>query len=344
MGRVGGKHKVNQVSESTIFLHIGMPKAASSYLHGNIFPLLMPGRYVMPGARNAKTSSYRFRRNAFSVRRFSDSFHRQSDFWHHHGEEFLRKYLWPFLHRDREPDSVLVSDEAVTRLNHFSLRRMPNAFDRDEIENHFRLFAQSARRIGFNRIKVLFIIRRQDFLLASSYAQLSRKIIGASQRDFERRVQRLIEKNSNPDKASFFPLDYKSLHQSLTNSLPREHVQLIALEEITHDFQGFTKKLTDFIEIGDSSHAFPQGPANSRLKTENKWGLRPLLLFKSSQIVKSARINFEFTLPRQLTGRAEQIELTPELSGRIMDHFSTPNSRLNELLDIDLCRFGYCAC
>lgn len=329
------------MSQSTIFLHIGMPKAASTYFQRAIYPILMPGRYIFPGGRNAKKPSYRFRRNVFSVRRFSDAFHQKSDFWRQHGDEFLRKFLSSFLNGDLEPNSVLISDEAVTRLNHFNIKRMPGAFNRQEIENNFRLFTKAAQRIGFKRTKILLIIRRQDILLASSYAQLSRKIAGASQKDFEKRIYRLIRNDSNPEKTTFYSVDYKSFCQSIVRSLPEENLTVIPLEQISYDFPGFINKLMNFLEVEESCHAFSKFPVNSRSAGENKWDLRPLLLFKSSQVLKSSRIYFEMTVPRYLMGREKYIELTQELSSEIMQHYADSNKKLSEMLNVDLCKFGY---
>lgn len=291
----------------------------------------------MPGAGNAKKPSYRFRRNAFSVRRFSDSFHRRSDFWHQHGDEFLKKYLSPFLNGSREPDSVLISDEAVTRLNHFNIRQMPGAFERYEIENNFRLFAQAAKRIGFAHTKVLLVIRRQDDLLASSYAQLSRKIVGASQADFEGRIRKLTDPDLNADGESFYSLDYYEVYQSLTRILSKENVMVLPLEAMSDEFATSIERLAQFFATEETRHSFSKVPANSRSAGDNKWGLRPLLLFKS------ARPKIEITLPRSWSGRSEHVELTKEMSSVIMSYYAKNNRRLNELLDIDLCKYGYCS-
>lgn len=295
----------------------------------------------MPGARNAKDPRYRFRRNAFSVRRFSDSFHCRSGFWHHHGDAFLRMFLSPFLNADRDPNSVLISDEAITRLNHFNLKRMPDAYERDEIENHFRLFARTARQLGYGRTKVLLIMRRQDLLLASSYAQLSRKIVGASQADFERRIYKLLQGASELDRR-FYSFDYESLHECLVRSLSEENVKFIPLEEIASDFSNFVNSIAEFLDMQDTWESLSELPTNSRAKGENKWGLRPLLLFKSSQILKSPTIDFEFTVPRFLTRRGKQIKLTPRLSSDILHHYAASNGKLNDSLEFDLSRFGYC--
>ncbi|MDA3920027.1 MAG: hypothetical protein PF501_05000 [Salinisphaera sp.] len=325
------------MSESTLYLHIGMPKAASSYLHSAVFPFLMPERYLMPGAANAKKPEYQFRKNRFAVKRFSDAFHQRSDFWHQHGDEFLHSFLAPFLSDESDPKSVLVSDEAITRLNHFNLPRMPDAFVDAQIEDNFRSVAESAGRLGFKRTKVLLVIRRQDLLLASSYAQLSRKIIGASQKDFEKRVTRLVRSSSNDNSLNFFPMNYYRLHECLRRSLGKENVLMLPLEELSRSFEGAIKKMAEFFNIEQQDQVLSRTSENARSSRKDHWGLRPLLLFKSR------RETYQITAPRFITRRAETIELTPGVSNQIMSHYRESNSKLNNWLNTDLSRFGYCS-
>lgn len=298
----------------------------------------MPGQYVMPGARNAKKPSYQFRENAFSVKRFSDSFHMDSGFWNQHGEEFLRKFLSPVLHNGQEPSSTIISDEAVTRVNHFNIRRMPKAFGRADIEEKFRLFAQAAKNIGFDRTKILVIIRRQDVLLASSYAQLSRKILFASQRDFEKRVQELLGNKFGLPEDDFYSVEYYKLYQSLIASVGKENVCLLLLEEMASEFKVFEKRITDFLELENNELPLSQALQNSRSLGKNTWRIRPILLYKSGQ----ERV--QITAPRCLTNRGKDIRLTPDLSRMIMRHYMDSNQKLDEMLDIDLSGFGYCSC
>lgn len=325
------------MSESTLYLHIGMPKAASSYLHSAVFPFLMPERYLMPGAANAKKPEYQFRKNKFSVKRFSDAFHQQSDFWHQHGDEFLHNFLAPFLNDGQDPESLLVSDEAITRLNHFNLRRMPDAFVDAQIENNFRSVAESAIRLGFKRTKVLLVIRRQDLLLASSYAQLSRKIIGASQKDFEKRVDRLIRSSSDDNSLNFFPMNYYRLYECLRRSLGDENVLMLPLEELSRSFDGAIGRMAEFFNIEKQDHVLSRTSENARSSQKDHWGLRPLLLFKSR------RETYQLTAPRFITRRAKTIELTAGLSDEIMVHYAESNEKLNSQLNTDLCHLGYCA-
>lgn len=214
----------------TLVVHVGLPKAASSYLHRSIFPQLMGGHYVMPGAANAKKSAYLFSRNRFGVRRFSDAFQKSEAFWGRHGDSFLRQYRDLASYDGPRPRALLISDEAVTRVNHFGIRTMPPAFDADQFRANLRGLRDSARRVGFERVRFLMMTRRQDKLLAASYVQLSRKIPHASQHDFERRVQRLLRRSPDELESRFFGIDYGQLYDCFAETVGSENVSVMPIE------------------------------------------------------------------------------------------------------------------
>lgn len=329
--REAGRH-----TPQTLYVHVGLPKAASSYLHGHVFPDLMGGRYVMPGARNAKDPAYRFRRNRFGVRRFSDAFQKQPEFWQLHGESFLHRYLAPLEDAGRLPRSVLISDEAITRLNHFGIRLMPEAFRAEQLCANLDGLRACARKLGFERVRLLLMTRRQDTLLAASYVQLSRKIPGASQADFERRVKSLLARPRLAGEAPFYGMDYGRLHDCFAASVGADNVCILPIERIGADFDGFVGDMRRFLELDADQVDLSQAPTNTRARGGNRWGLRPLLAFKSP------RGNFEITVPRWLTGRAAEIELTPALESAIRAHYDEENRRLARNIEQNLGVYGYC--
>ncbi len=334
-GARDGTHPSGRPSEPILYLHIGLPKAASSYLHGHVFPQLMPGQYLMPGARNAKLPAYRYRPNRYGVRRFSDAFQRNPGFWGDHGDAFLRQFLSPFLAGGHPEQSVLISEEAITRLNHFGIRAMPDAFERGRLRDNLAAFDQCARRMGFARTRVLLMIRRQDLLLASSYVQLSRKIIGASQQDFERRVERLISGGTVGPGHTFYPMEYAKLHECLTSVLPAQDVCFLPIESLAGAFDEFAHTIRRFLNAKSVATELSRRPSNTRSMGRNRWALRPLLAFKSP---KGA---LEITIPPALTGRDSVIELRPDMAENIRRHYAEGNRQVADAITADLGAYGY---
>lgn len=319
----------------TLVVHVGLPKAASSYLHGSIFPQLMGGHYVMPGAANAKKSAYLFARNRFGVRRFSDAFQKSEAFWHRHGESFLRQYKNLASFNGPRPRALLISDEAVTRVNHFGIRAMPPAFSAAQLRANLRGLYEAARRLGFERVRFLMMTRRQDKLLAASYVQLSRKIPHASQRDFERRVQRLLRRSPEELKRRFFGIDYGQLYDCFAETVGAENVSVMPIEMIGADFPGFIGEMRDVLDVQDTADGLSPTPANARSRRANRWGMRPLLLYKS----RHGR--WQVTLPARLTGRESEIELGESLAQGIRGHFDSENRRMGIATERDFGAYGY---
>lgn len=319
----------------TLVVHVGLPKAASSYLHGSIFPQLMGGHYVMPGAANAKKAAYLFSRNRFGVRRFSDAFQKSGAFWGSHGDSFLRQYMDLASFDEPRPRALLISDEAITRVNHFGVRTMPPAFVADQLRANLRGLCDSARRIGFERVRFMMMTRRQDKLLAASYVQLSRKIPHASQRDFERRVQRLLQRSPDELASRFFGIDYGQLYDCFAETAGAENVSVMPIEMIGSDFSSFIDEIRDLLDVQKEAEGLSPKPANARSRQANRWGLRPLLLFKS----RHGRL--QFTLPARLTGRDSEIELSESLARSICGYFDSENRRMAAATGRDFGAYGY---
>ena len=75
------------------------------------------------------------------------------------------------------------------------------------------------------RVKVLVTLRNQFDWLCSHYAQLSNRIIGASQADFTRQVERIV-RTGDPY------LDFASLIDALRGAVGTDHVTALLLEDI----------------------------------------------------------------------------------------------------------------
>ncbi|RJS92833.1 hypothetical protein [Salinisphaera sp. Q1T1-3] len=319
----------------TLVVHVGLPKAASSYLHVDVFPQVMGGHYVMPGAANAKKSAYRFPRNRFGVRRFSDAFQKDAAFWAAHGQAFLRQYMGLADFETTKPRSLLISDEAVTRVNHYGVRNMPAAFDPGALRANLRGLYDSARGLGFDRVRLMLMTRRQDTLLAASYVQQSRKIPRASQADFERRVQTLLSRSNDDLSRQFFGIDYGRLFDCFADVVGAENVSVMPIELIGPEFDVFIDEMRRVLDVDNTHLDLSQAPVNARSRTANRWGLRPLLLYKS----RHSRV--QLTVPTRLSGRASEIELTEPLAAAIRDHFDSENRRLAEMTGLDLAAYGY---
>ncbi len=210
---------------------------------------------------------------------------------------------------------------------------------------------------GSGRVRVLFTIRSQPLWLASLYSQLSGRIYGASQRNFEEQMlSAAAEGNSY--------LHWSSWVDEIKQVVGSDHLCVLPIEEI--GTLEYWKRLSEFVEFqGKSAEelmACSGNIQNKRNKGSAAWEIRPWKPRYLSYRVKTTTSLSTFPWVRN-TGihlakrmdkfvdpfislfdrrvRGQRIELTDEIRGRISDHVAASNRKLAGELGKDLGALGY---
>lgn len=309
---------------STLTLHIGLPKTATTFLQTTIFqqiagvkvlPTPVSGRFVMPDDL------------ATGQRIMSCALKRSAAIWSQWGDTLFSDMLGP-----REAwsvQNVLISDEGIGRIG-----------SRPELLNaHLRCIARQAERWGFSELRLVCLFRRQDFWLASHYAQISDRNHAASQADFERMARSTISAFQARYEFGML-LDYAALYDALVDVVGARGVAMIPYEQLSADSEAFYHRLSGFLGVA----VLPQGPdanganadRNVRSAGAQTWELRA-----SSR--GAGRLVHALLGRIRLHGlvRPRTITLTDELSREILDVYRHSNVRLARALSTDLAPYGY---
>lgn len=337
---------------NTFYLHVGPPKTASTFLQKTILPQIADIRCHTKPTVTFGDSEINFR----------DLFLFSPDLW-----KTFRKEPFAFLKDSisKEQD-VLVSDEGIYRRPaspqpRLDLRQKkygpivkanPKAGGRQDhtsFRSHLDALREGARKQGFSQTKVLLTVRRQDEMLASLYAQLSRFVRGASQENFERWALHLTN-----DRAGFYlgggqKLSYYLWYESIVEALGETNVLLLPFELLRESTSGFLKRWLKFLGV-ESAVSIANSLSDTRAKNRRsgsdlKWDISPPIRKLN---LRPSRVFKAFGLPTSLPARwpdfqrDEEIRLTRELSQETLRSYEEENRRLdNQGLDLNLKEYGY---
>jgi len=196
-------------------------------------------------------------------------------------------------------------------------------------------------------VRILLTLRNQYDWLCSHYAQLSNRIIGASQSDFERQVRRILTSGDAY-------LDFASLIDAFGTAVGPERVSVLLLEDIaTHDYW---EALSSLVGTELPKEGSVQQRANQRSTAEG-WELRPYDRRKYPLRVTLVGQEPTPDHPSMWTLRAlthplhaahvlsrrrgTTIRPNDELRAEIRAHFGESNARLGAYLGRDLTPLGY---
>lgn len=173
------KHKFNRKEKNargTIFLHIGLPKSASTFLQGKIFPNL-PLQYWHKTKDEKSFALIKALRSYYHRDRFDIT-------------KLLRSLPEKLIHELRVGNSVLISDEnlSITSMDLWN----KSGYTPDHF---FRLTLNLAKKLNI-KITVIYISRSLDTWIASRYAQSAPKFDNPGQEDFEERLRAISENPS----------------------------------------------------------------------------------------------------------------------------------------------------
>jgi len=319
------------------YLHIGLPKAASTFFQRDIFPALKAVHYL--GQPRYDLLSQRAKYDRTTLSRFFD---RSPAVWSEMGEAFAEKLVSSVT--DNKKNSYLISDEnAITG----------GIVDPYAIGAHLKTMASVFAQKGFSAFKLLIFIRRQDTWLASAYAQTSARYSHASQQEFEQRVERYLDAQADYYCGPGVKLDYELLHEHLADGIGNENILLLPFELLKTDAVSFVRKLLTFMDaekdidrvlsILNESPKRNVKSASARTwlisgaepRREVEFEMHPGRVFSALGLPRS--ISFHFDGPE----RGTSITLTDYLTERILNRYSVSNRHLSDRLGLGLGQYGY---
>lgn len=307
----------------TLHLHIGLPKTASTWLQERVFPSLGHLRYrAMPRSTLFDAPED----IAAESRLLNCAFRRSPHVWREAGDDIFAALFGPASAAREDGRDALVSEEGIGRTG-----------SRPELlAAHLSALSEKAAVWGFDRINVVCVIRRQDEWLASHYAQMSDRRRHASQADFADRVNDTLDASRSRFTFGML-LDYDALFRSINGAPGQIGIAILPYEALAESPAEFMEAMVTSLGAPGCTPDLLDLACSSRVNARSagaRWRLRPRRVALSGRSV---------AVPHwmQSPGRRRGIELTPELSRRIMAGYADSNRRLAEVTGLPLGRYGY---
>ena len=326
----------SDMSSRTLYLHVGYPKTATTHLQRRVFSALGSVTY-----RDKPTAPKLFHdtvRKGYYYGVLDRAFKRSPVVWDTLGDEILREAVGPNTPTHRP---VLISDEGVT-----------SQLDPYTVSLHYRGFSAAAGRAGFDDVRVLCVVRRQDQWLGSAYAQTSDRRPGARQDGFVEHVREMVDLHRGYFTGGV-TRDYITHWDALTKTFGREHVRFLAYESLLNDTDEFHSDILAFLEADEADReavaralADTSGRDNRRSTSADTWEIR-----RSQPVaqvtLRPGRLFRRLGLPGRLdlripdVRRGDHIEMTDSLRALVLARYGRSNRALAEATGLDLGRFGY---
>lgn len=305
----------------TLYLHIGIPKTASTWLQEKVFPSLEHLVYL-----GCPRSCDLFADASANERILAHVFKQSSQIWPGYGDAIFTAMLGDKASWLADSRDVLISEEGMGRQS-----SRPALFSA-----HLRALSRVASDWGFRAIKVLFVVRRQDHWLASHHAQMSDRNPKAGQIDFER----LVRAVSSPklDRFGFgMLLDYHCVYTELIDTLGEDNVLVLPYEQLKDDVTNFLYPILHYLgtpaEKIREIHTVAATTVTNASSAQGVWHLRrrPVRMGRRSLF-----------LPGLNRWKAPgTIRLTPDLQQSVSQAYAPSNRALARDSNIDLERYGY---
>ncbi|WP_410474903.1 hypothetical protein [Guyparkeria sp. TX1] len=280
-----------------VTLHMGLWKTGTTFLQKAVFREtgVCAGMHITPHKQEREFQSH--------------FMHSSPLFWDTKGGREILKQLF-------------VGKSLYTAENLYRAKIFKNNVDRgvagvepDAFLRHLDAIGDVLAEFGMD-LQVLFFFRRQPEWLASMYSEMSRPLNAASQKDFDERIEQMV---NNPYQHGDHVIKYDLLYKRLCQSVGRRRVLALPYEEfMTPDNLNRMREFTGILELGEGVD--PNKRVNKKSSGERSWGLW----------VKEKE---EF-VPGKLT-------LSPKTEKLIQDHYRRSNQNFSKMLDLDLGQWGY---
>ncbi|SPJ26499.1 hypothetical protein [Palleronia abyssalis] len=219
----------DNADKRTLYLHIGLPKTASSWLQSHVFSSMShlefidsPRSQIFQGAGDLADGNWLM----------ASVFKRSSHIWKSYGDAIFTEIFGAKDSWQTRGQNALISDERIGREGSRSAL----------LSAHLAGLRRTAFEWGFEDVKVVFMIRRQDTWLASHYAQMSDRNSRAGQRDFGRLLTDVI----SPARSRYnfgTLLDFGSLYQVLVDAMGPDKVMVWPYEHLQETPMEFLREL-----------------------------------------------------------------------------------------------------
>lgn len=165
--------------------------------------------------------------------------------------------------------------------------------------------------------------------LASHYVQVSDRAQNPGQADFERVVDEILDPR---DQRYTFGalLDFHAIYDALIEAVGPEDVLMLPMEWLEQEPDAFAARLADWLGLQQDSLRLEQREnQNVRRSGKTTWQLR--------------NAGWNDRLQTMLRGSAASIELTPDLSRKILVGYARSNRNFAEKAAMELAGLGYFA-
>ena len=324
MGCAGCRHSGVENMQQPLIFHIGLPRTGTTTLQTLVFPQLTRIAYFNKDATPASAQLIR-------------AFRRSPEIWRLRGDDIFNK-LRAQMREKMMPEAVLISGEGMSAHRIFAApgaNRHRDPFERRDpffLAAHLRECEGVAKRAGFDSVKVIIGIRRQDQYLASLYATGGWMAVRPGQYDFERQTREIID----PDKRYFTDgiwLDYKATRDLIAEAVGEGNVLLLPLEQLGDAPSRYLAALSEF--VGEPLDSLALKRQNPRNIAPDIWQIRKKAMERAARKMPFGRF-------RALLARAAEIRLSSELKEKILAAYRDSNRGLASNSKLELAQYGYC--
>ncbi|GAA3945685.1 hypothetical protein [Allohahella marinimesophila] len=308
-------------SPRTLHLHIGIPKTASTWLQSKVFPSLDHLRYL----DCPRNSLFERPEDQDSDRLMASVFKRSSHIWAGFGDTIFQHLVGDRDAWLADGRSLLISEEGIGRQG-----SRPAL-----IAAHIREMHNSAAAWGFDQINVVCLYRRQDYWLASHYAQMSDRNPNPGQADFER----LVHDVTSPRVSRYgfgMLLDYSELHNQLVEVVGPEGLLMLPYELLQDSPDLLLHSMLETLETpAEKMRDIISGTLGTTANVRSQDGVWRLRRHRVRRLAGVPLCSWP------LKPRAKTIELTPEIARQVREAYAVGNRELADSTAVDLGKYGY---
>lgn len=226
--------------------------------------------------------------------------------------------------------------------------------DRYSLVSHLKRLRSHSSKFGYGKVKVLFTTRRQDTRLASGYAQVSDRVRGASQENFEQWARYLTNDPLGYGAAGGAKLDYFEWWREISGVVGKENTFVLPFELLKRDSREFLRRWLEYVNVPGKEQILEsvleeedEARRNSRSVSRFTWGLSdpikaPSVSIPGGRVLTALGLPFQIPLRSPDFSREEEIRLSNELSDEILSAYEKSNRSLDEALPhLNLERYSY---